>query len=53
MDWKKKGLWLDFEMPLVELEEQIHTLRESATVRGVDVASEVAQLQDKARKLGQ
>ena len=26
MDWKKKGLWLDFEMPIVELEERIRTL---------------------------
>ncbi len=53
MDWKKKGVWLDFEMPLVELEEQIHTLQESAAVRGVDVAEEIARLRDKAAKMGE
>ncbi len=53
MDWKKKGVWLDFEMPLVELEEQIHTLQESASVRGLDVAEEVERLREKARKMGQ
>ncbi len=52
MDWKKKGMWLDFEMPLVELEEQIHTLQESAAVRGMDVSEEVERLREKARKLG-
>ncbi len=53
MDWKKKGVWLDFEMPLVELEEQIHALQESAAVRGMDVADEVERMREKARKLGQ
>jgi acetyl-CoA carboxylase carboxyl transferase subunit alpha len=52
MDWKKKALWLDFELPLVELEEQIQNLQDSASVRGMDVADEVAKLQDKANKLG-
>jgi len=52
MDWKKKGLWLDFEMPLVELEERIQTLQDSATVRGMDVTDEVERLREKARKLG-
>jgi len=52
MDWKKKGVWLDFEMPLVELEEQIHALQESASMRGMDVAEEVQKLRDKASKLG-
>ena len=52
MDWKKKGLWLDFEMPLVELEERIQTLQDSATVRGMDVTDEVKRLREKARKLG-
>ena len=51
MDWKKKGLWLDFEMPLVELEERIQTLEDSASVRGMDVDDEVARLRAKARKL--
>ncbi len=52
MDWKKKALWLDFELPLVELEEQIQNLQDSASVRGMDVSDEVAKLQTKASKLG-
>lgn len=52
MDWKKKALWLDFELPLVELEEQIHNLQDSASVKGVDVADEVAKLTRKANRLG-
>ena len=52
MDWKKKGLWLDFEMPIVELEERIQTLEDSASVRGVDVNDEVVRLRTKATKLG-
>ncbi|MFN2371437.1 MAG: acetyl-CoA carboxylase carboxyltransferase subunit alpha [Candidatus Krumholzibacteriia bacterium] len=52
MDWKKKGLWLDFEMPLVELEERIQTLQDSAQIRGMDVSDEVEKLRSKARKLG-
>lgn len=52
MDWKKKALWLDFELPLVELEEQIQTLQDSASVRGMDVSDEVVKMQKKADKLG-
>ena len=52
MDWKKKGLWLDFEMPLVELEERIQTLQDSAAVRGMDVSDEVERLRAKAQRLG-
>jgi acetyl-CoA carboxylase carboxyl transferase subunit alpha len=52
MDWKKKGLWLDFEMPIVELEERIQTLEDSASVRGMDVGDEVERLRAKASKLG-
>jgi len=52
MDWKKKGLWLDFEMPIVELEERIQTLEDSASVRGMDVEDEVKRLRAKASKLG-
>ncbi len=52
MDWKKKALWLDFEMPLVDLHEQIQTLQDSASVRGMDVSEEVNTLQAKADKLG-
>jgi acetyl-CoA carboxylase carboxyl transferase subunit alpha len=52
MDWKKKGLWLDFEMPIVELEERIQTLQDSASVRGMDVEDEIKRLRAKASKLG-
>ena len=52
MDWKKKAIWLDFEMPLVELEERIQTLEDSASVRGMDVTDEVNRLRTKAQKLG-
>lgn len=52
MDWKKKGLWLDFEMPIVDLEERIQTLEDSASVRGLDVHDEVERLRAKASKLG-
>jgi len=52
MDWKKKALWLDFEMPLVDLHEQIQTLQDSASVKGMDVTDEVNTLQAKADKLG-
>jgi len=52
MDWKKKTLWLDFEMPLVELEERIQTLEDSASVKGMDVSDEVRRLRAKANKLG-
>jgi len=52
MDWKKKALWLEFELPLVELEEQIQNLQESASVKGIDVTDEVTKLQNKANKLG-
>ncbi len=52
MDWKKKALWLDFEMPLVEINEQIQALQDSASGRGMDVTEEVMTLQGKAEKLG-
>lgn len=46
-----KGPWLDFERPIVDLEERIRTLEESAANGGVDVADEVAHLRDKAKRL--
>jgi acetyl-CoA carboxylase carboxyl transferase subunit alpha len=46
-----KGPWLDFERPIVELEDRIRTLEASASVGGVDVADEVARLRRKAEKL--
>ena len=52
MEWKQKKIWLDFERPIVEMEERIQTLQDSASVRGVDVNQEVEQLRRKADKLG-
>jgi acetyl-CoA carboxylase carboxyl transferase subunit alpha len=46
-----RGPWLDFERPIVELEERIRTLESSATVGGLDVADEVAHLRRKAARL--
>ena len=46
-----KGPWLDFERPIVELEERIRTLEASAAVGGVDVSSEVQDLRHKAVRL--
>ncbi|MBD3220541.1 acetyl-CoA carboxylase carboxyltransferase subunit alpha [bacterium] len=46
-----KGPWLDFERPIVDLEEQIRSLEESASTGGVDVQDEVAHLRDKAARL--
>ena len=46
-----RGPWLDFERPLVELEERIRTLEASAAHGGVDVADEVAHLRRKAARL--
>jgi len=46
-----RGPWLDFERPIVELEERIRTLEASATVGGLDVAPEVHELREKARRL--
>lgn len=46
-----RGPWLDFERPLVELEERIRTLEASAANGGVDVADEVAHLRRKAARL--
>ncbi|MHB8079016.1 MAG: acetyl-CoA carboxylase carboxyltransferase subunit alpha [Candidatus Krumholzibacteriia bacterium] len=52
MDWSKKGPWLDFERPLVELEERIRTLQDSAVVRGLDVGDEVERLRRRVEQLG-
>jgi acetyl-CoA carboxylase carboxyl transferase subunit alpha len=46
-----KGPWLDFERPIVELEERIRTLEASASVGGVDVAKEVQDLRRKATRM--
>jgi acetyl-CoA carboxylase carboxyl transferase subunit alpha len=52
MELNKKGPWLDFEQPLIELEERIHTLQESAAVRGLDVSEEVERLKARVEKMG-
>jgi acetyl-CoA carboxylase carboxyl transferase subunit alpha len=52
MDWSKKGPWLDFERPLVELEERIRTLQDSAVLRGLKVDSEVEGLRRRVEQLG-
>ncbi len=52
MERSQKGPWLDFERPILELEERIHTLQESAAVRGLDVSEEVARLRHRVEKLG-
>jgi acetyl-CoA carboxylase carboxyl transferase subunit alpha len=46
-----RGPWLDFERPIVELEERIRTLEDSAAVGGVDVQDEVSHLRSKASRL--
>ncbi len=43
--------YLDFEQPIVELEERIATLERTAADRGVDVGDEVRQLRVKADRL--
>jgi acetyl-CoA carboxylase carboxyl transferase subunit alpha len=51
MDYKKTP-WLDFEKPIVELEERIKTLEDSASLRGLDVSDEVSKLKEQVHKLG-
>jgi acetyl-CoA carboxylase carboxyl transferase subunit alpha len=46
-----RGPWLDFERPIVELEERIRTLEASAAVGGVDVGEEVERLRRKSARL--
>ncbi len=52
MNAKMNGPWLDFEKPILELEERIRSLQDSATVRGLDVSDEVERLQQQVLKLG-
>jgi acetyl-CoA carboxylase carboxyl transferase subunit alpha len=52
MNGNVKGPWLDFERPILELEERIRTLQDSAEVRGLDVHDEVARLRARVEKLG-
>ncbi len=43
--------WLDFEKPVLELEQKIQELRTQTAERGLDVASELADLEAKADAL--
>jgi acetyl-CoA carboxylase carboxyl transferase subunit alpha len=52
MNGDHKGPWLDFERPIIELEERIRTLQDSAAVRGLDVTDEVERLRARVEKLG-
>ncbi len=52
MDGNSKGPWLEFERPLLELEERIRTLQDSASLRGLDVSDEVERLRQRVQKLG-
>ena len=51
-DPKKAGSHLDFEKPIVELEERIQALQESAKGTDLDVSREVEQLRQRVDKLG-
>lgn len=44
-------LWLDFEKPVVELEQRIQDLKSEATERGLDAKDEIADLERKAADL--
>jgi len=50
---ERKPLLLDFEKPLIELELRINQIRELATETGVDVSSEIRQLEARAGQLRQ
>ena len=43
--------WLDFEKPVIELEQRIQELKEQASERGLDAAGELADLERKAEDL--
>jgi acetyl-CoA carboxylase carboxyl transferase subunit alpha len=45
------GFNLNFEKPIVELERQIESLRETATARDLDVHGEIAPLEEKLTTL--
>jgi acetyl-CoA carboxylase carboxyl transferase subunit alpha len=44
-------VWLDFEKPVLELEQQIQELRASASERGLDAGDELGELERKAERL--
>jgi acetyl-CoA carboxylase carboxyl transferase subunit alpha len=43
--------WLDFEKPVLELEQRIQELREQVKANGLDAGGELAELEDKAEAL--
>ena len=45
------SVWLDFEKPVLELEQQIQELRASAAERGLDAADELGELERKAEEM--
>ncbi|MGH7573271.1 MAG: acetyl-CoA carboxylase carboxyltransferase subunit alpha [Gemmatimonadota bacterium] len=45
------GIYLDFERPIVELEERIADMEKAAEERGIDVSAELATLQAKLTRL--
>ena len=49
----EKGIYLDFERPIVELEERIAEMESFAADRGVDVSEELSTLQAKLTRLKQ
>jgi acetyl-CoA carboxylase carboxyl transferase subunit alpha len=52
VDSKRSAGFLDFERPIVELEERILALQESAQGSELDVSNEVRQLRERVQKLG-
>lgn len=46
-----KGVYLDFERPIVELEEKIAEMERMAGERGIDVSTELATLQAKLARM--
>ena len=47
-----KKVYLDFESPLAELEEKIDDLKAHAASENIDMSSELATLEERAKKLG-
>ena len=47
------GVYLDFERPIVELEEKIEEMERLAEERGIDVSAELSTLQAKLARLKQ
>lgn len=50
---ERKAVILDFERPLVEMEQKIHQIEQMAQESGVDVSDRVTQLVNNYRQLRQ